>query len=83
MQKKLSENFRLELGELVRDLRRSRQMTQADLAGMVGVSRGYISLVETGRRDASASKIFDIFVILKKSPDLIHDLPSVIERRAQ
>ena len=36
-------------GRVIADIRRTRKMTQADLAEDAGVTRSYLSLVESGR----------------------------------
>lgn len=54
------------LGAKVRVLRRQRSMTQAELAGRLGISPSYLNLIEHGRRSVSApllirlAQIFDL-----------------------
>ncbi|MNO05613.1 Helix-turn-helix domain protein [compost metagenome] len=43
-------------------------LRQEDLAGMCGVDRAYISLIERGRNEPSASKIFELCEAMNISP---------------
>ena len=49
-----------ETGEKIRTFRKSRHMSQADLAVAVGISCTYMSCVETGRKNASLTVLSTI-----------------------
>ena len=46
-----------ELGELIRETRKSQGLTQADLAGLTGVGLRFISDVEKGKKTAEIGKV--------------------------
>jgi len=46
-----------DVGHALRDQRRARGMTQADLADAIGVSRLWVSKVESGRHPRAASDL--------------------------
>lgn len=50
-----------EAAAVVRELRETRQWTQAELALRASVSRSFIAELETGKRTVEASKLFDVF----------------------
>ena len=63
-----------EIGEIIRDLRTTRAWTQSQLAAEVGVSREWISRIETGSRpDAEAG------LLLRT----LHALDAVVEIHEQ
>src|SRR5690606_34488676 len=41
------------VGQTIRQLRQARGQTQAELAGMLGISASYLSLIETDKREPS------------------------------
>lgn len=45
------------LGGLVRSRRRARGLTLADVAGRVGCTKGYLSLIETGRKGPPSAEL--------------------------
>jgi transcriptional regulator with XRE-family HTH domain len=49
-----------EVGERIRALRSARGMSQADLAGAVGVSNSYLSHIEAGRRPVSPTLLAQV-----------------------
>lgn len=67
---------KLYLGPQIRRLRRERGLTQAQMAGELGVSPSYVNLVERNQRPVSA----DLLVRLAQSYDL--DLSAFSENRA-
>ena len=48
------------LGRVVRELRRGKNMTQADLADQAGVSRGYLVRLEQGHPRAELSTVVTV-----------------------
>lgn len=64
-----------EFGRLVRKYREARNMSQERLAQEAGLSNGYISLLETGRRGERPSRdtVIGIAQALRASiPELLH-----------
>ncbi|MGP8161619.1 MAG: helix-turn-helix domain-containing protein [Candidatus Dormibacteria bacterium] len=53
-----------ELGRLVRERRRVRQLTQADLAAAAGVGRGVLQKLETGRGGVNVDGVLAILSAL-------------------
>jgi HTH-type transcriptional regulator/antitoxin HipB len=54
-----------ELGLLVREVRRSKHLTQAELAERAGVGRDWISKLERGNRGAEVGHVLDTFHALE------------------
>ena len=52
--------FALLVGKRIRKLRKERNLTQADLARLVGVSRSSIGRVEVGKRAISVNDLFRV-----------------------
>jgi HTH-type transcriptional regulator / antitoxin HipB len=48
------------LGKAIRDTRKSKGMTQKDLADLTGTSVKFISDVERGKNTAQTDKVFDL-----------------------
>jgi y4mF family transcriptional regulator len=53
-----------EIGLLVREARRRHDMTQVELAGLSGTSQRFISQLESGVRNVTLSKVFDVLAVL-------------------
>ena len=53
------------LGRRIQTLRDRRKMTQEELAGKAGLSRGYLARLETGRHDPSATTLATIAKALR------------------
>jgi len=62
-------NVLVEIGRGVRRERREHGLTQEALALRAGISRGYLSDVERGKRDLSVTVLFKILAAFG-SPDL-------------
>lgn len=45
------------VGEIIKNLRDKRSVSQKHLAKSVGITQGYLSLVESGQRDATVELI--------------------------
>lgn len=56
-----------DFGERIKQLRRTRDMSQEDLADAVGIDRSYMGFVERGERNPTLSKIAQIAKALKTS----------------
>lgn len=46
-------NINLQFGEILRKLREGRHMTQAEFAGLCGISRAYYGRIERGEHSAT------------------------------
>ena len=51
--------FRI-IGSNIRELRRANGLSQEKLAAMVGIERGYLSQIETGKKNPSIGKLMRI-----------------------
>jgi transcriptional regulator with XRE-family HTH domain len=47
----VSTDIRVKLGNRVRELRRQRGWTQVEMAELLGIDRGHLSEIETGKTD--------------------------------
>jgi transcriptional regulator with XRE-family HTH domain len=47
----MSSDIRVQFGNRVRRLRKSKGLTQLELAELLGVGRSYLSQIESGKRD--------------------------------
>lgn len=54
-----------ELGKRIKELRKSRDMTQEDLANVLSLSRGAISNLEHGRRGLSLNQLYKLCEVFK------------------
>lgn len=61
-------NFRL-IGKRVRELRKSKRLSQIELAELADVSETYISYIECGKKKASLSILVSIANVLDVSMD--------------
>lgn len=59
-----------ELGAFVRSLRREQGLTQAELAGLLGVSRDWVVRLEHGHPRLEAQRVLDALVVLGVTLDL-------------
>jgi transcriptional regulator with XRE-family HTH domain len=55
-------------GEVLRELRKQRGLSQEKLALEAGVERNYISLLELGKNSASLKMIFKLSAVLEILP---------------
>ena len=62
---------RRELGRLVRERRRARRLTQADLAAAAGVGRGVLQKLETGRGEVTVTGVLAILSALSLDVELV------------
>ena len=53
-----------DLSRLIRDARQYQGLTQADLAGMSGLGRRFISELENGKESAQVSKVLLVLNVL-------------------
>lgn len=58
-------------GRRIKDLRIKKRLTQALLCDKVGISKGFLSDVENGKRDISAKNLLKIAQVLKVSVDYL------------
>lgn len=59
------------LGEVLREVRKQRGLSQEALALNAGVERNYISLIELGRNSPSIRILYKICKVLDISPSLL------------
>jgi y4mF family transcriptional regulator len=52
------------IGRAVRAARRRHGMTQVELAGLSGTSQRFVSQLESGVRNVTLSKVFDVLAVL-------------------
>lgn len=52
-------NFKL-IGKRIKEVRKQRSLTQADLAELTGMSNSYISYIETAKKQASLESLVQI-----------------------
>jgi transcriptional regulator with XRE-family HTH domain len=62
-------------GHAVRDARRAVGMTQAELAGRLGTSAPYVSLIETGRANPTIGQLSAVATALGVEMDLQFRVP--------
>lgn len=55
----------VKFGKRVQELRKQRELTQEDLADLVGVDRSYMGFVERGERNPTLDKLIKIAQALK------------------
>lgn len=65
----------MEFHERLRQLREDKDLTQADLAAMLGTSRQQIGKYEAGRQDMTAAKLAALCLALGVSADYLLGLP--------
>lgn len=65
----------MELHERLRQLREDRDMTQAELAAMLGTTRQQVGKYETGRQEMTAGKLAALCLALGVSADYLLGLP--------
>ena len=65
-------------GEVIRALRRRRGISQEVLSGMAGISRSYLSMIETGEKSANVDTLWRIAGALDMK---LSDLVRLVEER--
>ena len=65
-------------GDVLRELRRQRGLSQEALALEAGVERNYVSLLERGKNSVSIRVMFKLCAVLKVAPS---DFLGRVERR--
>lgn len=66
----MREDFRVSFGEEIRRLRKSHDLSQVELAALVGVTQGAITNIETGRMSTvSVETLYRFCDVLKVSAD--------------
>jgi len=58
-------------GEVIRELRKAKQLSQEKLAEISNLDRSFISLLETGKKQPSLVTIFQLAKALNSSPSRI------------
>ena len=62
------ENFRMKIGELVREYRLSKKLTQQELAEKSDLSLPFINLIENNRRNLSVDALLKILFAMEIDP---------------
>ncbi len=61
------ENIKQKVGERIKQLRQEMDISQEELANRAGMARGFISGVETGKRNITVETLGKILHVLNKS----------------
>jgi transcriptional regulator with XRE-family HTH domain len=61
------ENINLKIGERIKFLRKNKNISQETLANMADIERGYMTGVETGKRNVSVKVLSKIITALDTS----------------
>lgn len=69
---------RVEVGQRVREWRLRREMSQADVARLTGITQASLSNYENGKRDMPLSTLLGVSAALNVSLGDLLDLPEVI-----
>lgn len=69
---------RVEVGQRVREWRLRREMSQADVARLTGITQASLSNYENGKRDMPLSTLLGVAAALNVSLGDLLDLPEVI-----
>jgi transcriptional regulator with XRE-family HTH domain len=72
--------LRRELGGLIRQARRSRGLTQTDLAGYLGCSQGKINKIEAGENTVKLPDLATIIEVLGVDDELAHKMTTLAEQ---
>ncbi len=56
--------YNRKVGERIKELRRDKNLSQEEFAAEVGLSRSYLSLLETAKQDPSLSTLFRVAKVL-------------------
>ena len=56
--------YNRKVGERIKELRRDKNLSQEEFAAEIGLSRSYLSLLETARQDPSLSTLFRVAKVL-------------------
>ncbi|ACN15019.1 putative transcriptional regulator [Desulforapulum autotrophicum HRM2] len=61
----------MKLGQLLKFIRTSKEMTQKEMASLIGISQNYLSLIESGTKNPSSDKLSDFAEALQISKDAL------------
>lgn len=70
--------MRSEVGQRIRDWRQRREMSQAEVARVAGITQASLSNYENGKRDLPLSTLLGVSAALNVSLGDLLDLPDVI-----
>ena len=68
------------VGQTIRNLRESKNLSQDVLSGLAGIARSHLSMIETGTKQANFQTIWRIALALEMRPS---ELVARIEENAQ
>jgi len=60
-----------EIGKMIQNIRKSRNLTQEDLAEKIDSSAGYVSNIETGHKKVGINKLLEIAKALDTTLDVL------------
>ncbi|BCS88322.1 helix-turn-helix domain-containing protein [Pseudodesulfovibrio sediminis] len=66
------------IGKLIKTIRASQGLSQGYMAGCLGISQNYLSLVESGKKTMSAKLIEALAVLIGVSKELIYIVASEV-----
>jgi len=69
-------------GEILREQRKQRGLSQEKLALEAGIERNYISLLELGKNSASLKMLFKLAAVLEISPSELLRQVEELQRQA-
>lgn len=69
MANKSNEEFNVEFGRLLQTARKSKRISQGDMAEKIGMSKGHISAVERGACKASVEMLMSYCDVLNLTPN--------------
>ena len=69
-----TEQYRRYLGSTIYNLRRSKSMSQGDIANKTDLDRSYISQIETGTTNITINTLLKIGIALETNPSTILQL---------
>lgn len=69
------------VGIVIRNLRKSKKMSQEVLSGLTGLARSHLSMIENGEKHPNLETVWRIANTLEISPhELVEEIEKYIER---
>jgi len=75
--RKMSNDFKIDFGKKLKELRKSKGLTQEELYFKSGISRSHIGMIEKGKRDITLSAIFKLSRALEVPLQSLFDFDSL------
>jgi len=73
----MSNDFKIDFGKKLKELRKSKGLTQEELYFKSGISRSHIGMIEKGKRDITLSAIFKLSRALEVPLQSLFDFDSL------